>query len=80
MTPESADVTCHENHQANRCANTSKSKSNDPENTAARGAAHDLSTASAGTSQAPSAAVDKSAPSTPENRFAPARFRLIADD
>jgi hypothetical protein len=42
--------------------------------------ADDLSTASAGTSQAPSAAVDKSAPSTADNRFATARFRLIADD
>ena len=29
---------------------------------------------------APSAAVDKSAPCTTTNRFASARFRLIADD
>jgi hypothetical protein len=43
-------------------------------------AEHDLSTASAGTSQAPSAAVDKSAPSTTNNRFATARFSLIVDD
>jgi hypothetical protein len=48
--------------------------------TTASGAANDLSTASAGTSQAPSAAVDKSAPSTLDNRFATTRFRLIADD
>ena len=66
--------------QANCCANTSKSKSIDPEHGHRLGAAHDLSTASAGTSQAPSAAVDKSAPSHTPNRFATARFRLIADD
>ncbi|MGK2897782.1 MAG: hypothetical protein ACSLE9_03720 [Burkholderiaceae bacterium] len=48
--------------------------------TTASGVANDLSTASAGTSQAPSAAVDKSAPSKFDNRFATARFRLIADD
>ena len=46
----------------------------------ASGVAHDLSTASAGTSQAPSAAVDKSAPSTSDNRFATARFSLTTDD
>jgi len=44
------------------------------------GVANDLSTASAGTSQAPSAAVDKSSPRTFDNRFATARFRLIAHD
>ena len=43
-------------------------------------AADDLSTAAAGTSQAPSAAMDKSASNTIDNRFATARFRLIADD
>jgi hypothetical protein len=43
-------------------------------------AANDLSTAAAGTSQAPSAAVDKPASNTIDNRFATARFRLIADD
>lgn len=43
-------------------------------------AEHDLPTASAGTSQAPSAAVDKSAPRTFANRFATPRFRLIVDD
>ena len=46
----------------------------------ARTLADDLSTASAGTSQAPSAAVDKSAPCAPAIRFATDRFRLIADD
>ena len=48
--------------------------------TTTSGVANDLSTASAGTSQAPSAAVDKSAPSTFDNRFATAPFKLIADD
>ena len=48
--------------------------------TTTSGVENDLSTASAGTSQAPSAAVDKSAPSTFDNRFATAPSKLIADD
>ena len=79
MTSESANVTVT-NTIRQIAARTPASKSPPPSTATAWGAAHDLSTASAGPSQAPSAAVDKSAPSTPENRFAPARFRLIADD